>query len=309
MKIARLRLPPRKRQGSLRASLGWLVEPFDLQLAKGTQRGEVENRVHEQLEALPPQVIMVDDVHYLLRRTVGGFESITSVLNIIQACSDVHFWVVSLHRPAWRYVEGVSSSVHLFRDHIQLCELGPEQLSETLLARTEAAGLEARFDDLVNRRTAGDDEVKARKRATAAYWRILAETSLGNPQVALQFWLSSLGPLNGSGNEDDGRLPGDTGANGKRPIRVHNFLGPSKEEVEKMSDDYLFVLTALVVHDGLGLEDLADVLNVPGKQLAVTCQHLESLGMLERTRRTYSISPRWQPVVLRCLDQRNFAHR
>lgn len=134
------------------------------------------------------------------------------------------------------------------------------------------------------------------------YWRILWRASLGNPLVALEYWLSSLGPPTGNGGtaveSEDGLVP----------IPVYLFRHHGDADVEKMTDEDLFLLTALVVHDGLKLEDLSEVLNVPAPRVRVTCRQLESLGVVTQDGSRYLLAPSWQPGVLRVLGQRGFAH-
>ena len=217
-----------------------------------------------------------------------------SVLDIIQVCSDDHFWALTLHRPAWTYVKNISTSIRLaFRENIELSRLGAEVLEASLVGRTRAAGYDPRFEKLLEGRLRNTSD-HGESRARAMYWRIVSEASRGNPEVALEYWLSSLGP------------PVENGDLAEVPVYLH--AGHAEADVEKLSDEYLFLLTALVIHDGLQIEDLAEVLNVVLGRVRMTCQHLESLRILERNGPVFQIAPSWQPAVLRVLDQKQFAH-
>gem|GEM_PF-6985568 len=286
-------VPHRRRTKSYREQLQWLLDPLGIAINKGSSRATIQKRIIDRLETLPPQIFLIDDVHFLLRRTVGGFDLLKSVLDIIQVCSDDHFWALTLHRPAWTYVKNISTSIRLaLREKIELSGLGADVLEESLVRRTRAAGYDPRFEKLLQGRLRESDHSESRARVM--YWRIVSEASRGNPEVALEYWLSSLGP------------PVQNGDLAEVPVYLH--AGHAEADVEKLSDEYLFLLTALVIHDGLPIEDLAEVLNVVLGRVRMTCQHLESLRILERNGRVFQITPGWQPAVLRVLDQKQFAH-
>jgi hypothetical protein len=297
--VKMLSLPPRKRTGSFGEHFQWLKEALEIEIPTNSTRESVQNTLIERLESEPPTVFLVDDLHYLLRRSVGGFDVLQSVMNIVQSCSDDHFWVLTLHRPAWSYVNTVSASARIaFREHIELSRLEPEELGSSLLARTRAAGYAPRFETLLQRGRAQSDRETVEGKARAMYWRILWRVSLGNPLVALDYWLSNLGQPSSNGD--------DRNEDGLVSLPVHAYQGHADTDVEKMTDEYLFLLTALVVHDGLQLEDLSRVLSVPANRIRVTCRHLESLGTLARDGSRYLLAPSWQPAVLRVLSQKGF---
>jgi len=296
--VTRLQVPARARSKSFRDQLEWLTTPLNVDVPKNSNRAAIQKLLVETLESQPPTIFIIDDVHLLLRRVVGGFDLLEAVAGIVQACSDEHFWVLGLHRPAWSYIDGVSDNARLvFRQRIELPGLDANALESTLTARTRNAGYEPAFDKLLQRSQGRADDDKTAAKARSMYWRIVTQASQGNPDVALDFWLSSLGSA----------VPADNGELATVPVYL--ALGHADTEVEKLSDHYLFLLTALVVHDGLKLADLADVLNLPVAETRSACQTLQSLNILEHQRTRFIIAPVWQPAVLRVLDRKNFAHR
>ena len=91
--------------------LAHFAESLSIDLGGAATGEDATGRVQEELSRREPTVVIVDDFHFLLRRAVGGFSMVRRFLSIMQACSYRHFWVIGLHRPAWRYVKGVSQSV------------------------------------------------------------------------------------------------------------------------------------------------------------------------------------------------------
>ena len=290
-----LRLEPGSSESSLRERFAWLTGPLGVTLPNCAAAATIEKALVEHLGSSRPSVLLVDDAHYLFRRRVGGFGALETMLNIIQACGDKHFWVVTLHRPAAIYMRGLSASIqHALREQIELQPLTAEELDTSLMTRTESAGFEPRFKELLQRPSVGSDWEQNEAKARKIYWRVVAHASSGNPLVALDYWLSSLGAPNGKGG---------------RALPV--YLAPSHydAEVENLSDDYMFSLSALVVHDGLTEQELSRVLNVSEPKAGATCLHLESLGIVHRQGDRFLVSAGWQLPVLRVLDRKSFAYR
>ena len=178
------------------------------------------------------------------------------------------------------------------------------------MSRTGAAGFELDYDPLVPDRVLDEDRSRAAARARATYWQLLTQSSAGNPTVATEYWIASLGHEADGSESDDASAQNASAIASETPstIGVHLFNPHLVSEVESMSDEYLFVLTALVVHDGLSLPELAEVLNQSPGSTHLSCQHLESLGILRHRQPFYTVAPSWQPAVLHVLDQKSFAH-
>ncbi len=298
LEVTFLRAEPHARSKSYSERFRWMTEPLGLEVASNAGGSTVRTALIDHLESLPPRIFLVDDLHFLLRRVVGGFGSLQSVLHVIQTCSDDHFWVLSLHQPAWSYVDSVSvQSTIVFRDRIELKSLGPEALESSILAQTRNAGFEPDFKQLLPSSPSGPALENTESKAQSMYWRVLAQTSHGNPGIALEYWLSSLGQAESGTNED------------RRSVPVFLSPGHADKEVQAMSDEFLFLLTAIVIHDGLRIKELADVLNISVSKARTACQQLMSLNILERDSDRFIVSPSWQPMVLRVLDRKNFAHR
>ena len=80
--------------------------------------------------------------------------------------------------------------------------------------------------------------------------------------------------------------------------------------IDELPDIDLFVLTGIVIHDGLGVADLSRSLNTGRGLLRSSCRHLEGIGVLEWCKDgQFRVRPRWRPAVSRLLRQRHFLHR
>lgn len=266
--------------------LAWLCE------ATGVPVSRVLDEVVAGLLARDPALWLFDDLHRLFVRRVGGFVALNDVLVVLRRTAHHHFWVVTCHGPTWNYLAGVRERVPLaaFQAVIRLEALAPEPLAAWLLARTEAAGLRPDFSGLSNAATLGGEPTLALQRATTAYWRLLTDTSEGNPQVAFELFLSSL-----------------YGGRGASPLGVGLPPVHGQETLDALADSDLFVLAALIVHDGLTLQILTDVLNVPPERVRATCSTLLTQGVLTaaETEAPWYVAPGWRPAVHRLLRQKH----
>gem|GEM_PF-1381089 len=291
-----VRLPPPPRLPEAGPALDWLAAATGIP-TDGAVDGEADvEALIQQLSAAPTRIFIVDDLHRLVLRAVGGFAAARAVLRIMQATSEEHFWICAFHGPTWDYLAGVSSSVNLeaFRARIMLDELPAAQLAEWVRARVEAAGFAVHFDSLVGRVLPGPDAQRVRERAEQAYWRLLVDASMGNPEVAWGYFKRGLR-----------RHPGD------KSLDVRMFEAPAAAELEGLPDLDLFVLTAIVIHAKVDSTAIGQVLNAPLAQVQEACRQLDGLGIIDGDRSAgldWAVTPRWRPAVRRILRQRHFLY-
>ena len=269
---------------------------------------EAENwsALADRLLEAEPMVFVIDNSHHLLLRAVGGFSALRRLINLMHATARRHYWLASFHRPTWSFLEGsaVPVSIDLFRTQVEIEPLTPNRLAAWLGENTRAAGFDFDFDNLVASAVLGADMSRSLERVKTAFWRRLADTSEGNPTIALHFWLSSLRhpahpELEIAENPEYASLI---------PLDVALYNPPFAEQIDELTDTELFVLAAIVIHDGLNVAQLATALNeVPGI-LRSTCRHLRQLDVLVLHGTEYRINPPWTAAISRVLRQRHFLH-
>ena len=253
----------------------------------------LDHRLRQHLETYPPTVFAIDDLQFLMLRTVGGFDALQAVLSVLLGAAERHFWLVSFHKPSWVYLRDLAIDIaeDMFRVEIELLPWTAEQLREWLEDRTRRAGFIPVYDRLLRwgvlrRETAGP----ALQRAMSAYWRLLVERSHGNPEIAKVHWLDSL-----------------CRSRSEKRLAVTLFDLPTTRDLSQLDDDELFVLTALAIHGCLTTDQLAKVLNLSLPTVVVACRHLTGLGILDRSGdHGFASAPRWRMSIHRYLRQKNF---
>jgi hypothetical protein len=239
---------------------------------------------------MPGRVWVLEGLECCFLRTVGGFEAVRALFQLIQQCSEHHFWVISVHRPAWRYLSRLSSlfDARFFRAEIELAPLRDAQLRELVGRRTATAGYTPSFTNLERSGLRGGDPESERQRAERTFFRLLSESSQGNAGVALRFWADSLSP----GGEEG----------------VVNVSLPTDGEsaLKGLTDTDLFILTAVRVQDELDEDELAQATNLTPAVVRAAVRSLLDRRLLDTDADRVRIPIEQLTAVTRLLRRRHF---
>ena len=149
--------------------------------------------------------------------------------------------------------------VGIFQHQIHLSPMTAPDMSAWLHAQTRSAKLKPRFDSLLQQNTSGPDRARRLERTERAFWRLMVDISQGNPTVAARIWVDCLS----AGTQDT-------------DVDVGIPKTPDSTELEGLSDDALFALTAIILHEDIEVEELALVLNLSEVRVRAICRGLEA---------------------------------
>jgi hypothetical protein len=249
-----------------------------------------------RMKERPSTVFIFRDAHLLFLRSVGQFQALRAVLAVMQECSKHHFWLCTFHGPAWTFLDGVGEVINLssVRTRVYLPPVDARSLSAWLEGSTRTAGAEPGYGLLLHRDATGAERKRLIDRAARAYWRLMAEASQGNPEVALAYWLNGL------------RKGMDEGS-----VDVGMFDVPEALDLAELSDVDLFTLTSLIIHCGASLTELQESLNLTPGEVLSTCRALQSRSVIHTDggAEFFRVSDHWLPAVERLLRRRSFLHR
>lgn len=240
------------------AGLQWLADALNLPFD-----GDA-NALVAAVKERPAQAIVVRRAQRAFLRDVGGFDALEAILYVCSATSDRHVWILTFHRPAWRYLMRVGTLVNtgVARAVLDLAPLSGPEMRELILRRTAAVGLEVDFRRLENTGPFGAPPEVEAERAVQSYFRLLAEASGGCPGVALRLWARSL------------RLRSDGVADAVViPELAADAAGP-------LADDEVFVLAALRIQDAMTAPELSMVLHQEEDDVRSVLRELVQAGIL-----------------------------
>ena len=270
-------------------ALNWLIRELELNTSPNTEA------VVSALRERPGALILVSNMHRLFLRAVGHYQGIDAILDVMQATADHHFWVASFHGPSWAFLQGMDHVGHvgIFQHHVHLSPMSAPDMSAWLHAQTRRAQLTPRFDSLLQQNRRGADRARRLERTERAFWRLLVDISQGNPTVAARIWVDCLS-VGAQASEVDVGIP----------------KTPDSAELDGLSDDALFVLTAIILHDNIKVEELSVVLNLSDVRVRAICRGLEQASVISSTDADrYKVRLTWLPATERHLRRRSFLHK
>ena len=267
-------------------------------LARLLQLDDVHDEASFQhaIKQLPPTLFVIEELENAFLRRVGGFAALRALFRTLTASCEKHFWMLSMHAPAWRLIERVGTVVNpnSFRSVVALPRLGGAEIESFLVERMSDAGLEPDFGPLSSSTAAG--QPKAEEARTAeAFFRLLAEASGGNPGVAVALWTGSLS------RPEDPMTP-------ESHLRVRLPEIISNPQLPPLSDPALLTLAAVRVHAGLTVSEIVQVNNMEPDLVQSTVQVLDNLGLLDRVGSRFRIEMSVLVSVTRLLRRRHFVY-
>jgi len=283
-----LRAAPSTRLGSELEALRWLAQLLEID-----PPATLDEAV-DRIEDLPRRIIVLDHLERSFLRRVGGFEGLRTLFAVAQLCAEEHFWVLSMHLPAWRYLSRLHAvlDTRIFSEVLELPPFEESDLRRLLEGRTRRAGYAVCYGSMERGGvlTEADAEAEA-ERAARTFFRLLAESSGGNPAIALRMWNECLAP------GPDART---------LEVRLSERL--VRELPAGLSDNDLFVLAALRMQDIMDVHELAQVTNLPTPAARAVVRSLLDRGLLRERDEQVAIPYRKLPAVHRVLTRRHFLH-
>lgn len=251
---------------------------------------ESPQALNDALCAGEDRVVLVDEAHNVFLRKVDGFLAYDALVDLVNSTSSKVFWILIFNSFTWRFLNETRGRVHYFRRLLPIPAWSAEEIQELISLRNKQTGFELEFDEVLlsdeKVDTAGFELIEE----ADGYFRLLWESSGGNPRIATKLWLSSLAP------HKEGYL------------RVGMFRDPSTEVLSELQDDLIFALAAVCQHENLSASELAVVLNVSEEFARFATQFLLESGFLDAKDakgERVTLSAAYYRVVLKVLKNKH----
>ena len=255
---------------------------------------DTKQKLMTKLRSLPPSVFVIENLANIVLRSVGGFSTYMSLLDVVMATADKHFWIATATDESWRFIKQAFHGSECFSRTIHISTLDEDQVRELVLKRHESEHAKLDFsaisfkDTRKNRsqRQYSDDEKESRARRL--YFRMLWDYTGGNPRNLMYFWGTSIQLHNGI-------------------AMVHLFDVPESGILENLSDDALFLLASLVEHNGLSLKEICSVLSLHPETALLLLEQIAAFDIIfsNTESREFNIESFWAPAVKSYLTRRN----
>ena len=254
----------------------------------------------QKILALPSQVLCIENIENSLLRRVGGFDAFAHILDLLVRTSQKHFWIVTCTSYAWSIARRGLVGAESFTDSLFLSGMAEGQLKQMLLNRHEDSSvntpdfsqLEFGEKSKLSRRKYSKEQ--SDEKGLDLYFRILWDYTKGNPRQALYYWKASLA------------WEGDL-------TSVRLFEVPEQRVLENLSDNTLMLLAALIEHNGLTIDGLAEIMNIPVTIVRRRIEELAPYGIVFSTqyddKSGWHVESFWTRAVENYLEKRQFLFR
>jgi hypothetical protein len=210
------------------------------------------------------RVILIEEFERTFLRTVGGFEALEMLLDLMYSTGRSTLWVFSVNETAYRYLEAVTGLGRHFSHRINAMSVKQADLTNAILQRHGLSGLRLEFAPLPEQ----DPRVSGIRRLLGfeqdpqkIFLDSLYEQSEGIFRAAFELWQGSIERVEGG------------------VVHMRQPLAPEYDMLSReMSLDDCFTLKAILQHGSLTADELAQVLAINRED---SVRQLDRLGLLE----------------------------
>lgn len=265
--------------------------------ALGFKNVETRDEFLEKVERKKNKtVIVVENLQNAFIRNINGFDALEAFWVIMSSTTDKLFWMVSCSRYSWEFFKKISDADQYFSHVVFTDKLDESEIREAILSRHKSSGYELYFepdDSLKNSRTykklLGDEKL-SQELVRNQFFSKLSKICEGNTSIAMIFWLQSIKKI------DSQRFV-------FQPIEVTEI-----DKLELPSKEVLFTLAALVLHDKMNSEQVAQALHQNSADSSLMLARLKTKGIIYSGSIGFSLNHLVYRQVVRMLKQRNILH-
>lgn len=244
--------------------------------------------------SIDKRIIILENTHHLFIRTVGGFRIFKSLFEIISATNRNIFWIVTSNLYAWNYFERVLNISDYFSYIIKLLPFTDEQIVEIILKRNRVSGFNINFEpsseDLKNKNFLKLTDSEKQKYLREKYFSELNRFARSNLSISLFFWMRSTREVKND------------------VITIGSLEGLDFSFLQDLSEEKIFTLYALLIHDGLTVEQHATVFNQSEEKSRLNLLLLADDGIIAKAKNGYIINPLLYRQTVSLLQSKNILH-
>ncbi len=223
------------------------------------------------------QVIIIENIQHLFLKNVDGFEGFKMLFELISKTNHMVFWMFSISLYTWNFLDKTLNMSDYFGYVIKVQELQDDKIIDMILKRHRVSGYKVEFkvsDETKNlkqyKKLAPEQRQDYLKKQ---YFSSLNKFAKDNISLALLFWLRSAIDVT------------------KDTIVIGNLDKLDFTFLDSLSMEKIFVLHAMILHDGLTEKQLAKVQNISIPQSKLVLLLMLDDGILSRNDDLYTINP------------------
>ena len=239
----------------------------------------------EAINELPATVLIIDNAHFLVQRTLNAQLIVDTLSSIILGSRGHHLWVISCEEQAWRRLCYGYQIQNIFSNHHHISNYSDSQIKELLIKRIAYAGFTK-----VN----GIDISNLHNEKSPL--NAIAKKSKGCIELGIFYCLSTL-----------------TSGMSKDELFFNQPLEIDTGSFKDLTQLDLFTLAEIATHGQLTPKEHHLIFRISLNQSKMILEHLRVLGLLDQNddanrRDAYSLKLIISAVVIRYLISMNYLY-
>ena len=249
----------------------------------------------DYLNNLPEKkIIIIENLQRLFVRKVDGFAALKVYFEIVSRTNQNIFWLSTCTLYSWIYLDKTIHILDHFGYVVELKKLNEQQITDLVSKRHRVSGYKIEYvADENTLKSKSFKKIPEDERQTylrKKYFSDLNRFAQSNITLALIYWLRSAR-----------EIVNDIIKIGSPPELDYSFL-------ENLSNDKMFALAVLLIHDGLRIEDHSKIFNVTLSQSKLLFLLMSDDGILVNHSDVYMINPLLYRQIVRVLKSKNILH-
>jgi hypothetical protein len=249
----------------------------------------------EQLQKLETRIIIiVENFENFFLKIVEGFDSAKQMLEIVTSTSRNVLWILTCNTFAWNYLDKVVGIKDFFIFNIHMTGLTERTLKEIILLRHNISGYDVTYlsSPALEKQKAFKklDDKEKQMFLEKEYFENLHKIASNNIGIALFLWLRSIK------NADE------------EEIKISSDVELDFSFLKELSDQKLFSIMALILHDGLSLEEHSVIFNLSLKSSRLLFATLLDDGIIFLKDTSYKVNFQLYKPLVNLLKSKNILH-
>lgn len=277
----------------------WTESDIVLKLSEILNFGPIEDRneLISKINATKERrIVFLEGFQNMYLRTIQGFEALEAFLLILSQTGNKIFWVVTSSKYGWEYLNKIYQTSGYFTHLRKIDNVSSDVIEDIIMSRHKVSGYDLIFIPSQEMKSSRSykkteaDPLENQKLVRNDFFKSLSLVAEGNISIALQYWLRSIQ---------------NTGLD---VIEIAPFNNVQVSLGGGFTNDDLFTLGALVMHDDLNDIQLAKVLNTDVKYSRLILSKLQARSILTKIDDRYYLNQLLYRHVVNMLKSKNIIH-
>ncbi len=240
------------------------------------------------------KIVIIQNIENLYLRIVNGFEVMKIFFQVLSMTNNKIFWIATCNQYAWNYLYKVLNINDFFAYVVSFEKLKDADIKEIIMKRHNMSGYKLNFlpgkSDLANKQFLKLNEEEKSRFLQNKFFTDLNKISQSNVGLAQLFWLRSIVSLLDN------------------QINIASLSSINFGFLKSLSKEKVFTLAALLVHDGLTIEEHAKIFNMSIEQSKLLLYAMFDDGQIRVTNDVYRINFLLYVHAIRLLKDQNILH-